>query len=70
MSDTHELGDEVITRFKDLPTRVDLSKVKSYARAFTEYTLSRIADELDRSSQFSAARAIRDKVDAIKAEYE
>lgn len=68
MSDTNKLSDEVIDRFAELPTRVDLNKVKEYARVFAEYTLSRIADDLDRSSQFSAARAIRDKVDQIKAE--
>lgn len=70
MPTTEELGDEAIDRFTALPTRVDLDKVKKYARVFAEYTLSRIADDLDRSSQFSAARAIRDKVDQIKAEDE
>ena len=68
MTDTNDLSDEVIDRFKDLPTRVDLSKVKAYARAYTEYTLSRVADDLDKAAQFSAARALRDRVDQIKAE--
>ena len=68
MPNTDELSGEVIDRFKDLPTRVDLDKVRAYARAFAEYTLSRVADDLDRTSQFSAARAIRDRVDKIVAE--
>ena len=67
MTETGDLGDEVIARFKDLPTRIDLEKVKAYARAYAEYTMSRVADDLDRTSQFSAGRAIRDKVDEIKA---
>lgn len=68
MPTTTELGDEVVDRFKDLPSRIDLEKVKAYARAYAEFTLSRVADDLDRTSNHSAARAIRDKVDAIKAE--
>lgn len=67
MADTAELADEVIDRFAGLPTSVDLDKVKAYGRAFAEYTLARVADDLDRTSQFSAARAVRDRVDAIKA---
>lgn len=70
MSDTNKLSDEVIDRFAELPTRLDLTKVKEYARSYVEYTLSRVADDLDRGSQFSAARAIRDKVNRIKAEDE
>ena len=70
MTETEDLADEVISRFKDLPSRIDLEKVKAYARAYTEYTLSRVADNLDRESQFSAGRAIRDKVDEIKADNE
>lgn len=70
MPNTAELSEEVIDRFKALPKRIDLEKVKAYARAYAEYTLSRIADELDRDSAFSAARSVRDKVDAIKAEDE
>lgn len=65
---TTELADEVIDRFKDLPKRIDLEKVKAYARAFTEYTLSRVADDLDRDSAFSSARKIRDKIDQLKSE--
>ena len=68
MTNTPDLADEVIDRFKDLPTRVDLDKVKTYARAYAEYVLSRVADDLDRTSQFSAARAVRDKVETILAE--
>lgn len=70
MSETNKLSDEVIDRFAELPTRVDLTKVKEYARSYAEYILSRVADDLDRDAQFSAARAIRDKVDQIKAEDE
>lgn len=70
MSKTTELADEVIDRFKDLPTRVDLAKVKAYARAYTEYCLSRVADDLLRDGHASAAYAVRDKVDTILAEDE
>lgn len=67
MPNTDELSNEVIDRFQDLPTRIDLDKVKQYAKAYAEYVMSRVADDLDKTSQFSAARALRDKVDAIKA---
>lgn len=66
MPTTDELADEVVDRFKNLPTRVDLDKVKEYAKAYAEYILSRVADDLDRTSNFSASRAVRDKVDAMK----
>lgn len=66
MPTTDELADEVVDRFEGLPTRVDLDKVKEYARAYAEYIMSRAADDLDRTSNFSAARALRDKVDQMK----
>lgn len=68
MSTTGELGDEVIDRFRDLPTRVDLSKVKAYARAYAEYVLSRVADDLLRNGHAGASYAVRDKVDQIVQE--
>jgi len=57
----------VIDRFKELPTRVDLDKVKAYARAYAEYALSRVADDLVRDGHASAAYAVRDKVETILA---
>ncbi len=68
MSKTDDLADEVIDRFKELPTRVDLDKVKAYARAFAEYALSRVADDLLRNGHAGASYAVRDKVDEIIAE--
>lgn len=68
MPNTDELADEVIDLFEGLPKRVDKTKIRNYARAYAEYILSRVADDLDRDSAFSSARKIRDKIDQLKAE--
>lgn len=66
MPTTGELADEVQDRWAGLPSTVDLDKVKQYGRAYAEYVLSRVADDLDRTSNFSSARAVRDKIDGIR----
>lgn len=66
MVDTNTLADEVQDRFAGLPTSVDLEKVKEYGKAYAEYILSRVADDLDRTSNFSSARALRDKIDKLR----
>lgn len=68
MPDTSELAGEVQDRWAGMPTSVDLDKVKAYGKAYAEYILSRVADDLDRTSNFSSARALRDKIDKLRGE--